>query len=130
MMKKMLLPFLFLSIMTILAACSGNNSNNTVEKAEDTGPSEEAGTGNVIDITATNFEFDKDVYTVQSGEEVKIKLSNKEGMHGIAIEGTDVNINGDGEATFTPEKPGEYTIYCSIPCGEGHADMKSTLVVE
>ncbi|WP_413064874.1 cytochrome C oxidase subunit II [Siminovitchia sp. 179-K 8D1 HS] len=129
-MKKMLLPFLFLSIMAILAACGENNSNDTVEKAEDTGASEEAGTGNVIDITATNFEFDKDVYTVQSGEEVKIKLSNKEGMHGIAIEGTDVNINGDGEATFTPEKPGEYTIYCSIPCGAGHADMKSTLVVE
>lgn len=116
--------------MAILAACGGNNSNDTVEKGEDTGSSEEAGTGNVIDITATNFEFDKDVYTIQSGEEVKIKLSNEEGMHGIAIEGTDVNINGDGEATFTPEKPGEYEIYCSIPCGAGHADMKSTLVVE
>lgn len=129
-MKKWLLASLFLSTMIILAACGGNDSNNTSEKVEETGSSNETGTNNVLDITATNFEFDQDVYTVQSGEEVKIKLSNKEGMHGIAIDGTDVNIIGDRETTFIPEKPGEYTIYCNVPCGAGHSDMKSTLVVE
>ncbi|WP_235000438.1 cupredoxin domain-containing protein [Virgibacillus dakarensis] len=51
-------------------------------------------------------------------------------MHGLAIDDFDVNIEGDGNATFTPDKPGEYTIYCSIPCGQGHSDMTSTLVVK
>ncbi|MFS0752823.1 hypothetical protein [Oceanobacillus sp. 1P07AA] len=51
-------------------------------------------------------------------------------MHGLAIDDLDVRIDGGGDAVFTPEKPGEYAIYCSIPCGEGHNDMVSTLIVQ
>ncbi len=122
-MKKVLTIFL-LSLTVILAACGGGDDSG------DNGASDEATSNSNLDITATNFEFDQQEYTVQSGEEVTVNLTNEEGSHGLAIDEFDVNIEGEGEATFTPDEAGEYTIYCSVPCGEGHDDMKSTLIVE
>lgn len=115
---------LLLSLTVILAACGGGDDDS------DKGSSDEATSKSNLDITATNFEFDQEEYTVQSGDEVTINLTNEEGNHGLAIDDFDVNIEGEGEATFTPDAAGEYTIHCSVPCGEGHDDMKSTLIVE
>lgn len=122
-MRKNLLLILFISLIVALAACGGGDS-------DDDGASDKGSSNNDLDITATNFEFDQEEYTVESGEEVKIDFESEEGQHGLGIDEFDVNIEGDGEATFTPEEPGEYTIHCSVPCGEGHDDMKSTLIVE
>lgn len=137
-MKKGLLATILFGLILVLAACGGNDNGDTAdtgandetEQAEDNGSSEEVATNNDLDITATNWEFDQAEYTLKAGEEVKIALTSEDGMHGLAIDDLDVNIEGDGEATFTPEEPGEYTIYCSLPCGQGHDDMTSTLVVK
>ncbi|GAB4074539.1 hypothetical protein GCM10028778_20420 [Barrientosiimonas marina] len=137
-MKKGLLAMLALGLVLFLAACGGSDdsessdssdSNGSEETETDSGDSTEA-SGSSLDITATDFEFNQDEYTVSAGEPVDISLTSKEGTHGLAIDEFDVNIEGEGEASFTPEESGEYTIYCSVPCGEGHSDMKSTLVVE
>lgn len=123
----------------MLAACGGGSNDsddtntevdNSTEETEGTSSSEESAVNNDFQIVATNWAFDQDEYTVQAEEEVKVTLVNEEGMHGIAIDGLDVKIDGDGDATFTPEEPGEYKIYCSIPCGQGHGDMVSTLIVQ
>ncbi len=45
------------------------------------------------------------------------------------VEGKDVNISGNGSEVVNL-KPGEYTIRCSVPCGQGHAEMVSKLVAE
>ncbi|MBD7984960.1 hypothetical protein H9649_10215 [Sporosarcina sp. Sa2YVA2] len=87
-----------------------------------------------VDVHAVNFEFagpkGEKVFYVKAGEEVKVSLTSDEGMHGLAIEDTDINIkDANGEAKFTPEKPGEYKIYCSVFCGAGHSDMTAKLVV-
>lgn len=115
--------------MLVLAACGSSDEDEAQKQTGDSSSTEETATTNELQISASNFKFDQDEYTVNAGEEVKLTLVNEEGMHGIAIDGIDVNIKGDGETPFTPDKPGEYTIYCSVPCGAGHADMKSTLVV-
>ena len=125
-MKRNLLFTLLLGVVLVLAACSGNNSDQQSES----GSKEDSAPASQIDITASNFEFDQDEYIVNAGEEIKVTLTNAEGMHGIAIDGLDVSIEGEGEVTFTPDEPGEYTIYCNIPCGQGHDEMKSTLVVQ
>ncbi|MFG6150431.1 cytochrome C oxidase subunit II [Halobacillus sp. B23F22_1] len=132
-MSKKVLMALMLGLILVLAACGGSDEEETgsgedSEEMEDGGGEETS--GNTLDISATNFEFDQEEYTVQSGEEVTVNLSNEEGAHGIAIEDFDVSMDAEGSTTFTPEEPGEYTIECSVPCGEGHEDMKSTLVVE
>jgi len=136
-LKKSILATILLGLILVLAACGGGNSdsdtNTEVDNStEETGTnsSEDSTANNDIEIKAINFEFDQAEYTVKAGEEVKISLVNEEGSHGIAIDDLDVKIDGDGDATFTPEEPGEYTIYCSIPCGQGHSDMVSTLIVE
>ncbi|WP_249871655.1 cupredoxin domain-containing protein [Oceanobacillus saliphilus] len=135
-MKKSLLVALFLSLILVLAACGGDDSgtdagvDNSTEETESSSSSEETASNNEIEINASNFEFDQAEYTVNAGEEVKLSLVNVEGMHGIGIDDLDVSIEGDGEVVFTPEEPGEYTIYCNIPCGQGHNDMVSTLIVQ
>ncbi|MBP2256878.1 cupredoxin domain-containing protein [Virgibacillus alimentarius] len=125
-MRKKILFALFLGVVLILAACSEDDTDQQVDSSSQ----EDSQTANQVDIIASNFELDPVEYTVNAGEEVKITLTNDEGMHGLAIDEFDVNIQGDGEATFTPDEPGEYTIYCNIPCGQGHAEMISTLIVQ
>jgi len=136
--KKSFLATIFLGLILVLAACGGSNNDsdtndavdNSAEGTEDSGFSENATANNDFEIQATNWDFDQAEYVVEAGEEVNVTLVNEEGMHGIAIDDLDVQIDGDGEATFTPTEPGEYTIRCSIPCGQGHNDMTSILVVQ
>ncbi|WP_022793546.1 cupredoxin domain-containing protein [Marinococcus halotolerans] len=113
----------FLALMVFLSGCGGDEGNGS----ESTSENAEAQT---MDVTATDFEFDQKEYTVNAGEPVNVSLTSQEGGHGLAIDGFDVDIQGEGEATFTPEEPGEYNIYCNVPCGEGHADMTATLIVQ
>ncbi|WP_088051931.1 cupredoxin domain-containing protein [Virgibacillus dakarensis] len=141
-MKKGILAIIALGFIFVLAACGGTdnsdtdntNADDTTEQSENNGTAEqgteETATSNELSIKATNWEFDQAEYTVKAGEEVNISFASDEGMHGLAIDEFDVNIEGDGETSFTPDKPGEYKIYCSIPCGQGHSDMTSTLIVK
>lgn len=85
---------------------------------------------NQLNIKATNFTFDKNEYVVKAGDEVTIKFTSTEGYHSMAIDDFDVHIQGSGEASFTPKKPGRYKIYCNVYCGSGHEQMISTLVVQ
>ncbi|WP_209121091.1 hypothetical protein [Alkalihalobacillus sp. BA299] len=55
-------------------------------------------------------------------------MLNVEGYHGIAIDGTNLKIDGDGTATISLE-PGEYTIYCSVACGGDHEEMTAKLII-
>lgn len=85
---------------------------------------------NQLNIKAKNYVFDKDEYVVKAGEEVTINFTSEEGYHGLAINEFNVNIQGNGKATFVPDKPGTYEIHCNIFCGIGHNDMHATLVVQ
>ncbi|MEK3883584.1 cytochrome C oxidase subunit II [Paenibacillus sp. PL2-23] len=78
-----------------------------------------------------DFTFNEEVYTAKVGDKVIMKLENKGGIHGINIDALNVALTVDTPQTeieFT--EPGEYEIYCSIPCGQGHLTMKSKLIVE
>ncbi|WP_407271759.1 cupredoxin domain-containing protein [Radiobacillus sp. PE A8.2] len=123
-MRKIPLTILAICITIFLAACGqeqggGNASQNEVDE-----------NATLLEIHATNFEFDQAEYVVKAGEPVTIQLSSDEGMHGINIQGLDVNIDGNGSKTITPSEPGEYTIFCSILCGTGHGNMISKLIVQ
>ncbi|WP_416149928.1 cytochrome C oxidase subunit II [Salipaludibacillus sp. HK11] len=137
-MKNKIIGFMLLALVLVLAACGGNNdvtenesagNENVAEETEnENGEEEEEASSSVVELNASNWDFDQDTYTAEAGE-VTINLNNEEGHHGIEIEGTDVVIDGEGSATADLE-PGEYRIYCSIPCGEGHDEMEAMLVVE
>lgn len=125
-MKKKLSLLMFIAVAFVLTACGGDESDdNTTEVITGNG---ESSSSNEVNITASDWDFDQDTYVVEAGE-TTVNLSNEEGYHGISIDGTDLEIEGDGSEIVDLE-PGEYRIWCNIPCGEGHADMEATLVVE
>jgi cytochrome c oxidase subunit 2 len=133
--KNLFFSSLLLVITLVLSACAGGSDD--ASQGQDTGTDEgtivekdnDNASENSLNISAANWKFDKEEYTVKAGEPVTIDYKNEQGAHGLAIEGTDINIQQDGQQEVTLE-PGEYKIYCSIPCGQGHADMTATLVVQ
>lgn len=123
MLKKSLwLAAIAVLAIGILAACGGSKdkekSTKSTKNAEET-----------ITIEASNFKFDKKEYEIPANKDVALKLENVDGNHAVMIEGEDVNVTG-GSSDVVNLKPGEYTLRCSVPCGNGHADMVSKLVVK
>jgi cytochrome c oxidase subunit 2 len=126
--RRMSIVAMLVLAVGLMTACGGT------EETEEGGTVESpavAESGNTVDlnIDATNFKFDQDTYRVKAGDTVNVSFKSSQGMHGIEIQGLDVNLN-DGESTTFVAQPGEYDIVCSIMCGSGHADMVSKLIVE
>ncbi|CAM4336729.1 cupredoxin domain-containing protein [Paenibacillus tarimensis] len=112
-----------------LAACGSSGSDsgsiNTaggITETTDTAASE-------LVIKASNFQFDQEEYVVKQGEPVTIVLENVQGVHGVNIAGQIKLVEGKPK-TVSFDKPGEYQIACSIPCGVGHVKMVSKLIVQ
>ena len=127
---------LFIAVLTammlVLAACGNSDNKDASEPTDNSGSDQtvqDEGTSTTLDVTATNFKYNKDTFTIPANKEVTINFNSEEGQHGFQIKGTDVNIQGKGTAKVTLEA-GEYEIHCSIPCGSGHANMKATLIVK
>ena len=90
------------------------------------------GVGQLVTIEAKNdFTFNEEVFEVYAGQTVLIQYANKSGFHSAKIDEFDLDLNKDNpEARLTFDTVGqEYTIYCNIPCGEGHTIMKAKIVV-
>lgn len=98
---------------------------------------------NVIDVSADMGGFDKREIHVKVGQPVTIRLRSLDnsmhtdggGKHQLAIDDLPVNITappqGTSYATFTPDKPGEYTYFCDICCGgRANPDMNGKLFVD
>jgi cytochrome c oxidase subunit 2 len=85
----------------------------------------------LLKIKATNFNFDEKEYHVKAGTNYKVKFSNTLGNHGVEFVGLNLELTKDApEAEITFDKPGTYELHCSVMCGQGHASMKSVLIVE
>lgn len=105
-----------------LAAC-GN--------AEKAAPASASANAKELKIQATNFKFDQAEYRVKKGEEIKLTLENKQGVHGLEVKGLGIKLeNSKLSQTFKADKPGTYEIICTLPCGADHLNMKSKLIVE
>lgn len=119
--------FVFFGIACLLAA--GLMLFNMPEPpVEETAPE---GVQLVVISANGDFTFDKAEYEVKAGEPVLLKLKNKSGFHGAAIEKLGVDLkDGQMEKEITIDEPGTYEIHCSVMCGAGHDTMKSVLVVK
>ncbi|MCS7464611.1 cupredoxin domain-containing protein [Paenibacillus doosanensis] len=91
----------------------------------------EAHAGPQLKFIASNYQFDKPEYTVKAGEKVTVSFLNKEGLHAMEIVGLDVKLDNNTKSVdMTFDKPGEYEVHCVLPCGPGHQDMKTKLIVQ
>jgi cytochrome c oxidase subunit II len=88
----------------------------------------------VIEVVARRYAFEPADVEVTEGETVRLMVRSGDGLHGIEIKALKVKHElprgADPVAIeFTAPAPGRYPILCSEFCGDGHEEMKGTLIV-
>ena len=87
-----------------------------------------------IMLHTSNWKFSPNTITVKQGENVALHLMGIEGPHGLAIPGLGINQpmpqGVNTKVTIPTDKPGSYPFYCNVSCGDGHRDMKGTIIIE
>lgn len=87
-----------------------------------------------IRISAKKFEFHPNKVTAKTGQPVVLVLTSEDRIHGFKM--PDLGVRADivpGQETpvaLLPAKPGSFTFFCDVFCGDGHEDMDGTLIVE
>jgi cytochrome c oxidase subunit 2 len=88
----------------------------------------------IIEIVATRFAFEPAEIEVTEGDHVRLVVKSADGVHGLEIKKFRVQkkIPRGGDPVtidFVAGAAGSFPIVCSEYCGDGHEDMKGTLVV-
>jgi cytochrome c oxidase subunit 2 len=88
----------------------------------------------VIEVIARRYTFEPAQIDVTEGERVRILVKSGDGLHGFEIKKFKVSkeiLRGSDPVAidFTATEAGSFPILCSVFCGDGHDDMKGTLVV-
>src|SRR3989344_4462824 len=89
-----------------------------------------------ISVIAKKFEFAPGSIRLRQGERVKLTVSvpSDDTEHGLAMPDFGVNAKiAPGESKtveFTADKVGTFEMFCSVPCGSGHKQMRCSVVVE
>jgi cytochrome c oxidase subunit 2 len=98
-------------------------------------PSAQSEEPRVIEVIAKRFAFEPAEIEVTVGERVRLAVRSADGVHGIEIKKVRVNKEIPRGAApvmieFTATEAGRFPVVCSEYCGDGHDDMKGTLVVK
>lgn len=84
-------------------------------------------------IEASSFEFAPHSITVNPGDRVTIELVSTDVVHGLYLDGYDLEISSDpGQTTqlsFIADKSGTFHFRCSVTCGALHPFMIGKLNV-
>lgn len=85
-------------------------------------------------MTAKNWAFEPSTITVNKGDKVRIKITSVDVEHGFALPDFNVDVDLQPGQTqtveFVADKTGTFSFRCSIPCGEGHREMRGVLIVK
>jgi cytochrome c oxidase subunit II len=87
-----------------------------------------------VEVVAKRFGFEPARIEVTQGERIKLVIKSGDGVHGIEIKKFKISKKiprgGDPvEIEFVASAAGTFPILCSEYCGDGHDEMKGTLVV-
>ena len=101
-------------------------------------PAPADGEPKVFEVVARRFDFEPATIEVTEGDRVRLVVRSADGPHGVEIKAFKVKKAvprakpGDAPITieFVATNAGEFPILCSEYCGNGHEDMKGTLVVK
>jgi cytochrome c oxidase subunit 2 len=94
--------------------------------------------GKVVEISMrvkeNEWRWDPSVIKVEAGDRVILKIFNEDSYdHGFALEVFGINKRlfpkRETVVDFVASKEGEFTFYCSVPCGEGHYRQTGTFIV-
>jgi cytochrome c oxidase subunit 2 len=87
-----------------------------------------------FEVVAKRFTFEPSTIEVTQGDRVRLVVTSADGVHGVGIRKFKVNtlVPRGGKAVtieFTASEAGTFPLMCSEECGDGHADMRGSLVV-
>jgi cytochrome c oxidase subunit 2 len=87
-----------------------------------------------IEVVARRFTFEPATIEVAVGERVRLLVRSADGVHGVGIRKFKVNAlipRGGAPVAidFVASAAGTFPMLCSEACGDGHADMRGSLVV-
>jgi heme/copper-type cytochrome/quinol oxidase subunit 2 len=81
----------------------------------------------VFHVHASSFEYHPGILKVNPGDRVTIHLTSMDVVHGLYIDGYDLDVQADpGQSqsiTFTADRSGSYRFRCSVTCGDLHPFM-------
>jgi cytochrome c oxidase subunit 2 len=102
--------------------------------AESRDAAAQSGEPRTVEIVARRFAFEPATIEATEGERLRILVRSADGPHGFEIKRFKVSKEiprGTDPVTieFTASEAGTFPILCSLFCGDGHSDMKGTLVV-
>ena len=87
-----------------------------------------------IRVEAQMFEFRPRRIRVQQGDRVVLELAAMDVMHGLYVDGYDVQVAAapgvPARLEFVADRPGKFRYRCSMTCGPLHPFMIGELVVE
>ena len=105
----------------------------------------------VIEVSATKYEFNPSPIRVKQGTRVQLKLTATDHVHGFRITEFPDGVDTKGKAglvfaspqdcrrlekgqtetiEFVAQTPGTYSFKCCVHCGWDHRGMKGELIVE
>ena len=141
-MKKILLALLLVSVV-LVAACSQTKSGTTdktptgTDTTTGSSTNDNPATGGAVKkftMTAKQWEFSPSTITVSEGDEVELSIKSIDVNHGFGLPTFGVSETIEAGKTtvvkFTASKKGTFTFFCNVKCGQGHKDMKGTLIVQ
>jgi heme/copper-type cytochrome/quinol oxidase subunit 2 len=84
-------------------------------------------------IEASSFEYSPAIIRVNPGDRVTLELVSTDVVHGIYIDGYDLELITDPGKTarmsFTADQPGMFRFRCSVTCGALHPFMIGKIYV-
>ncbi len=84
-------------------------------------------------IEASSFEYTPPDINVNPGDRVTLELVSTDYVHGLYIDGYDLDLAADpgqtARLTFVADKPGAFRFRCSVTCGPLHPFMIGKLNV-
>lgn len=87
-----------------------------------------------VTIHARAYAYDPPTLNFQPGDTVTITLESMDAVHGLSVDGYDVNIQAEpgksAHVTFVTDRQGKFKLRCSVTCGALHPFMLGEMVVE
>lgn len=90
-------------------------------------------TKRIFYVDASSFAFSPAELKVNPGDQVTIELTSTDVVHGLYLDGYDLQISADpgqtAELTFIADQAGSFRFRCSVTCGDLHPFMIGKLHV-
>jgi heme/copper-type cytochrome/quinol oxidase subunit 2 len=78
-------------------------------------------------IEASRFAYSPSILRVNPGDRVTLELASSDVVHGLAIDGYDLQMTADPSQstrlTFVADRSGTFRFHCSVTCGPLHPFM-------